>query len=749
MIFLPEFVIIREKVLILREELISMNKAVCKNLLKKNSLLQKMLISIVCMLCIPLLGVQVFSFLRASRELEKNNTAQYVAMLQALSDSFENEIDALTRMASHISANKEVAAPLKGNVNEHTIDAASSALNNYNLAHPLIDGTGIYYKTIDTVLYHTSQMNMSSFCDLFYAGDSAGRAKLEHLFKQAEAAERFVTGSVEGCLKETLVLAVPVSLSTDRDAVIFFTIDISALENWCSVFIPTGSGFGIMADDNKYLLLGEKDTAQAANDLDFQNFLTDPEKTSYVHTTDADTYIFYKYHHHTRNSIFLVSIPENAAEKYLLHYAGEMKLILAITVILTCILVIVTLYINYMPIFRLVKRYIKTDPGNQQMSELELLDSHFLAQNDRISVQERMLGTFVVGDILCGASIPQEDLQRYFPKTIYKSFVAVAAELSLTAEQSMRIINGVEGTLGGKLIITTVPNRPETVFVRAADTVIDMQELRNSLQQYVEALVTETCSFHMGLVVSELNQIPLSYYEALFADKLTDFLGDDEEREKVSDLIRSFEDLLLTGRHVKALQLIDRLETAEQELRASIKQLYYYKIIHTYLSALQRSGVNLNNKEIDQLLFYKNSEQLFTNLRRSIMGLPAAAEVLSISPQERQERLLAYVDKNYLDNTICLTSVADYMQTSIYTVSRLFKEITGQGFKEYIMNKRLQKACSLLEASHLPVSEIALVCGFDDANYFTIVFKRKYGMPPSKYRDDITTKDKQNEVLSK
>lgn len=726
-----------------------MNKAVCKKRLKNSGLLQRMLISTVCLLCIPLLGIQVFCFLRAGGELEKNNTAQYLAMLRSLAESFENEIDALAQTASHISTNNDVKTPLKGNVNEYTIDAAASALNNYNSAHPLIDGAGIYYRTMDTVLYRTSQMNVSSFCDLFYAGDSAGREKLERLIKQTEAADRFATGSFDGCLNETLIVAVPVSLSTDRDAVIFFTIDINALENWCSVFIPAGSGFGITAADKEYLLLGEMDTAQAANDPDFHKFLNDPEKTTYVHTTDTDTNIFYKYHAPTDNSVFLAAIPKEAAEKNLLHYTGEMKLTLAVTVILLCILVNVTLYINYVPIFRLVKLHIKSNPGNQKMSELELLGFHLLAQDERISVQERMLGTFVVGDILCGASIPQEFLQRYFPKALYKSFAVAAAELSLTAELAMQIINGFEETLGGKLIITTVPNRPETVFVRAADTVIDIHALRNSLQQHVEEQVTEKCSFRMGMVVSDLNQLPLSYYEALFADKLTDSLGDDEESEKVSDLIRSFEELLLTGKHVKALHLVDQLEAADKDLRASIKQLYYYKIIHTYLSALQRSGVSLNNEETDQLLSYKNSGQLFSNLRRSIISLPTAAELLVISPQERQERLLAYVDKNYLDNTICLTAAADYMQTSIYTVSRLFKEITGQGFKEYIMNKRLQKACSMLEASCLPVSEIAMACGFDDANYFTIVFKRKYGMPPSKYREEAASKEKLDEVPSK
>lgn len=718
-----------------------MNQAVYKNLLKRNSFLQKMLISIVCLLCIPLLGVQLFCHIRTGRELERYHNAHQIAKLQSLAASFENEIDELARLAAHAGTNQDLAAPLKSNVNEYIIDAASSVLNNYNSAHPLIDTAGIYYRTIDTVLFCGSQKELSSFCDLFYAGDSAGSKKLEHIFIDSEAADCFTTGSFDGCLNDTLIVTVPVSLleNHDADAVVFFTIDISALENWCAVLIPDGSCLAIMGTDNQYLLLGGKFTAQETNDPDFQIFLNDPEKTTYVHTADTGTDIIYKYHDSGDNSVYLVAIPRDVAQKNLLHYSSQMIVTLLVTVILICILVTLTLYINYMPILRLVKRHIQLDPGNQHLRELELIDRHLSSQVARISDQERQLAAFVAGDILCGVSAPQEDIERYFPKESYCSFAVVAADLSLTAEQLMQITQAIEGEQGGKLIITKVPNRPETVFVRAADTEIDILALRDSLQQQIEAYVPDGCSFHIGLVVSELNKIQLSYYEALFADKLADFSADDEENERVSGLIGSFEGLLLTGNHGKALQFVDQLKEAEQNLRDSIKHLYCYQIIHSYLSAVQRSGINLSNEEIGQLLSYRDSGQLFSNLRHSIISLPTGAEAFPVSPQERQEKLLAFVDKNYFDNTICLTTLADYMQTSIYTVSRLFKECTGQGFKEYIMNKRLQKACSMLETSSLPVSEIATACGFDDANYFTVVFKRKYGMPPTKYRDEIVS----------
>ena len=77
------------------------------------------------------------------------------------------------------------------------------------------------------------------------------------------------------------------------------------------------------------------------------------------------------------------------------------------------------------------------------------------------------------------------------------------------------------------------------------------------------------------------------------------------------------------------------------------------------------------------------------------------------------------------------------MQTSIYTVSRIFKEATGTGFKEYITQKRLAYACHLLETSQISVAQIAADCGFENANYFTTVFKNEYGIPPSKYRSNI------------
>ena len=120
-------------------------------------------------------------------------------------------------------------------------------------------------------------------------------------------------------------------------------------------------------------------------------------------------------------------------------------------------------------------------------------------------------------------------------------------------------------------------------------------------------------------------------------------------------------------------------------------------------------------------------------LEPDILDEITAEEVQSI-PTDMHGYLLEYVNKNCCSSALCLNAVADYMGSSIYAVSRAFKDITGIGFKDYVTAQRLQYACRLLETTDKTIWEISCESGFENATYFTTVFKHEYGMPPSKYR---------------
>jgi AraC-like DNA-binding protein len=73
------------------------------------------------------------------------------------------------------------------------------------------------------------------------------------------------------------------------------------------------------------------------------------------------------------------------------------------------------------------------------------------------------------------------------------------------------------------------------------------------------------------------------------------------------------------------------------------------------------------------------------------------------------------------------------------TVTRLFKKITGRGFKQYQTDFRMQRAATLLRThANQPVTEIAREAGFDDPLYFSRQFHRHFGVSPTQHRSNAT-----------
>lgn len=71
-------------------------------------------------------------------------------------------------------------------------------------------------------------------------------------------------------------------------------------------------------------------------------------------------------------------------------------------------------------------------------------------------------------------------------------------------------------------------------------------------------------------------------------------------------------------------------------------------------------------------------------------------------------------------------------------ISRQFRRHFGCTIGEYMRRVRIARAQSLLARPDLPVAEIALLCGFADQSHFTTAFRKLTGMPPRRYRVQIS-----------
>lgn len=66
---------------------------------------------------------------------------------------------------------------------------------------------------------------------------------------------------------------------------------------------------------------------------------------------------------------------------------------------------------------------------------------------------------------------------------------------------------------------------------------------------------------------------------------------------------------------------------------------------------------------------------------------------------------------------------------------RLFREATSTTPHQYLIERRLQRAVTLLANGERP-SDVAKILGFYDASAFTRAFKRRFGVPPSEYAQE-------------
>ncbi len=94
------------------------------------------------------------------------------------------------------------------------------------------------------------------------------------------------------------------------------------------------------------------------------------------------------------------------------------------------------------------------------------------------------------------------------------------------------------------------------------------------------------------------------------------------------------------------------------------------------------------------------------------------------------------VKDHYMDSDISLDTVCAKLGVSNSYFSSVFKKETGQSFISYLTDCRMEVAEKLLFYTQEKSYAIAEKVGYQDANYFGYVFKKKYGVSPSKYRGE-------------
>ncbi len=97
---------------------------------------------------------------------------------------------------------------------------------------------------------------------------------------------------------------------------------------------------------------------------------------------------------------------------------------------------------------------------------------------------------------------------------------------------------------------------------------------------------------------------------------------------------------------------------------------------------------------------------------------------------------LKFIYDNYM-NDFTLESMAKALAFSPSYLRHKFTEQSGKTIAQTVNSVRLSQAAVLLKTTNLSITHIATECGFCDGNYFSTVFKKKYGVSPKDYRKEL------------
>ena len=303
----------------------------------------------------------------------------------------------------------------------------------------------------------------------------------------------------------------------------------------------------------------------------------------------------------------------------------------------------------------------------------------------------------------------------------------------------------------------------EVIFVFKMQDKSEIEDILYHLNQVCKMgsrMLKVSVTAAVGQVCDSIDLLAGSYQESMNAMEYRSILGGSQvlyiqdiepyPKEAVSFMEYELQNL------VRAVKFGDRKETDEaisqfmESLRSVALTPYQYQLICMELSTeLMKIGraYKLHTKQIfgsgehipwQELYKHVTIDELeswlgeiCTNLRR-ILRHERTDSTMNLTEQAK-----AYIEEHYKESDLSAETLCHELNVSAAYFSTIFKKEVGLSFVAYLTKVRLERAIELLRTTEDKTYVIAEAVGYAEPNYFSYVFKKQYGISPSKYRASL------------
>ncbi|MBE6091088.1 MAG: response regulator [Clostridium beijerinckii] len=278
----------------------------------------------------------------------------------------------------------------------------------------------------------------------------------------------------------------------------------------------------------------------------------------------------------------------------------------------------------------------------------------------------------------------------------------------------------------------------------------------NEVCKVYKRIMSLTISAGIGYVYSNPSQIRFSYRTAQNALDYRFILGagkaiyiDDVEPDNSIQLQldekeeRSMLNAIKISSEDEISEAIDSLFKKTEDLLLPFNQyrIYLMEIMTSLLKLVQTYAFDIEEIFGENFNAYSYLESFNSIHEVKKWIIEKAIKINSYIKRERInssmmliEKAKQYIKENYSDYDVSVEKLCSKLHVSPTYFSTMFKKETGTSFVNYLTATRLEEAVKLLNTTDDKTYMIAEKVGYPEANYFSYVFKKQFGVSPSKYR---------------